>query len=281
MMEIKAYLEYKPTEFRPPVCRIKKVIELNENEFSSLADNPCEYRDYITENRGLMRKEGDVNHCILALDKDGRDGILIEAEGYDFVRYGAYVPHAGDYVENELRRMAALFLKDVEPDLEASNLLPIFFEDMEKHLGMIVSEDSDITRMFCRTLREHPAIVEITAVDKQAGCIIATLADTQHQEMQSPLKLRDVLLLGDMENVYMVHDTADIGFVPASYTAMLTAGGRREHADLLSAPVKEIRPGAYGPEIVLTGIDPELLVSFDQAAAAHIDAEFRMGDPTM
>jgi len=277
MLTMKAKLERKPTELTDlPLCQIEKIIELPGDEFASLAAHPYTDRDYITENRDLMGEWDGKYHCLLALGEGGSDGILIEAEGAPYVRYGAYVSHARDYVERELQRIAELFLKEVSPDPETGEI-SIYLEDIEEYTGAEVRDDSEIARMFYRILERHPAVAGVDTMD---DCLVVTPAAAQEQGASDGLKLRDVLLLGGMENVYMVHETIDVGFVPASYTAMMTDKGREEHADLLNAPVKEIRPGAYGPEIVLGGVDPELLVNFDRAAAAHERAESMMG-PTL
>ena len=276
MLTIHADLIHKPTTMRQPVCQIKEIIELPQDEFISLSHHPNADYDFIAENRDLMGKWDGAYHCLLALDKDGTDGVLIEAEGYDSVRYGAYVSHARDYVERELERAAELFLKDISPDPETGDI-SIYLEDIEEYTGADVRDDSEIARMFYRILERHPAVAGVDAV---GDCLAVTPAAAQERGAPGSLKLKDVLLLGGMENVYMVHETADVGFVPASYTAMLTEKGREEHAELLDASVKEIRPGAYGTEIVLGGVEPELLVNFDRAAAAHEQAESMMG-PTL
>lgn len=42
--------------------------------------------------------------------------------------------------------------------------------------------------------------------------------------------------------------------------------------------MKSIRPGAYGVEIVLGNVAPQLLMDFDEAAARFEQAEYAMGD---
>ena len=101
-----------------------------------------------------------------------------------------------------------------------------------------------------------------------------------NQEPVTKLTLKDFIKLRDMENVYMLHDTHNVGFVPASYTKLLTENGREEHKALMNAEVKEIHVGEYGFEITLGGIDSAVLVNFDRAVAVYTDAEFEMGDIT-
>ena len=60
----------------------------------------------------------------------------------------------------------------------------------------------------------------------------------------------------------------------------LTDVGREEHAALLGARVSEICETPEGTEIVLTGVDPEELVRFNEAHDAFMEAEWNMGDMT-
>lgn len=85
----------------------------------------------------------------------------------------------------------------------------------------------------------------------------------------APLRLRDLLRLGLPNNTYLVHDTADVGFIPVGGLNEESIDGKAQEqfADLLDARVKGIQHGAYGSEIVLEGIPSQRLSEFDQALA--------------
>ena len=273
MLQFKAYLERKPTDFKYPICQIEKVIVLPAQEFNDLVARPYVDRDFIRENRELMGQRDGAYRCLLTLSSSGNDGILIESEGAGYVRYGAFIPHARDYVENELDRIAGIILKNRTPDPKTGEL-SIFLDDIAEHTGAEVREDSEIARMFCRILRDHPGVAVVNMI---GDCMAVTPSSGQTQGAAGAVKLRDLLLLGNIENAYMVHDTVDVGFVFTGPLTILNDKGREAYADLLNAAVKEIHPGAYGPEIVLTGIDSELLVQFDRLADDHVQAESMMG----
>jgi hypothetical protein len=97
------------------------------------------------------------------------------------------------------------------------------------------------------------------------------IKERERNAMKPNFKLRDLLLLG-LPDAYLVHDTADVGFIFAGELAQLDEQGREDFADLLNAPVAGIQAGAYGPEIVLTGIDPQVMMDYDQAAADAVQA---------
>lgn len=99
------------------------------------------------------------------------------------------------------------------------------------------------------------------------------------QAREAPaVRLKDLVLLGlPPSDVYLVHKRSDVGTISAAGLKELTDGGRAEFADLLSAKVESIQPGAYGMELVVTGILPERLVDFDRAQAAMMRAGPHLG----
>lgn len=91
------------------------------------------------------------------------------------------------------------------------------------------------------------------------------------------IRLRNLLELGLPEHdVYLVHTTADVGWVPAAELTQLSDRGKEQFAELLDAKVSAVRPGPYGTELVLDGVDPQLLVQYDQAIADCARAESAM-----
>lgn len=89
-----------------------------------------------------------------------------------------------------------------------------------------------------------------------------------NSHLEQGICLRDLVTLGLPDHdVYLVHQTADVGFIPAADLTTLTDQGKAQFAPLLDARVASVKRGAYGVEVVLTGIEPELLTCFDQAVA--------------
>ena len=98
MLYIRADLIRKPDTLKPTCCTIEKTIEVSAEEYDSLIAAPCKDRSFITENKEHMWMDNEGNHCLLVLGENREDGVLIEAEGYDWVRYGALIPHARDII---------------------------------------------------------------------------------------------------------------------------------------------------------------------------------------
>ena len=53
----------------------------------------------IRQNKDAMGHDEKGIHCLLVLGEGGRDGILVDSEGYDYCRLAAYIPEARTIVE--------------------------------------------------------------------------------------------------------------------------------------------------------------------------------------
>jgi len=70
---------------------IEKVIELPEKEYSAFASSLLVDNEIVKASRNLMYVDAnEVWHCILVKALGSKDGILVEAEGYDYARYTAH-----------------------------------------------------------------------------------------------------------------------------------------------------------------------------------------------
>lgn len=98
-MKFNSTLEHKSPSYAPYQIEVEKVIPLYGKRFEQMRDHPLEDAPEIIENRDLMYMEGNTAHCILFLDANGNDGILVEAEGSDYARKSQFIPNARVIVE--------------------------------------------------------------------------------------------------------------------------------------------------------------------------------------
>lgn len=91
-------------------------------------------------------------------------------------------------------------------------------------------------------------------------------------QKEAEIRLKDMVLLGlPTSNVYLIHESADMGFVPAADLRWLSKQGKEQFAPLLNAMVKRVGPGTYGTELMLSGVDPRVLADYDQCLAHEAD----------
>ena len=94
-----APLNHKAYNYEPMQIEVEKAIPLYGKRFEQMRDHPLEDAPEIIENRDLMYREGNTAHCILFLDANGIDGILVEAEGADYARKSEFISNARAIIE--------------------------------------------------------------------------------------------------------------------------------------------------------------------------------------
>ena len=101
-MNINAIFQKKDCEINTEPCVIEKTVELTEKEYDHFYHNLLEDYSFIAENSDCMYQDNNgVRHCMLVLGKGIPDGILVEAEGYGYARYSAFLPGARLLIEHE------------------------------------------------------------------------------------------------------------------------------------------------------------------------------------
>ena len=271
MLTFKAKMTISPERANLPDCEIVKIIELLNKEFKGFVAQPCDDMYFITQNRSLIYQSKGVYHGLLVLGNGSSDGMLVESQGYYYPNEITYMPNARSNIEREFKRDADYIMRNIPPQ-EATGEISVYIEEFEDCNGNKVRSDSMISRMFCDALKNHPAVMDVRFA---GNCFVITPVQLQEQGINVGLKLRDVLLLGGMEDVYMVHETADV-LVPGNYFSTIPSRGHNAYTAILDATVNEIRLSEHGPEIVLSGVSPELLMKFSKAVDKQEQAKYTM-----
>ena len=279
-MKFKANFTEKPVNFQMDDCRIEKVVELSHEDFCRLKITPLADQPFIRENKGCMFHRDGIIHCLLALGQGSNDGILVDADKYDYARLAAYIPGMRDIVNAQMDR-AADFIIRWGTENTTSGSWCVYFEDLEEHLDLTVREGSGLDSMLRAALKQRP---EVSAVDMHDGCIETEYHPEYCQRLQEKkapeLLLKDLLpLLKGGWLMFLCHEEAERS-VLVENLLKLSAAGREDYAGLLDARVAEIVPGLEGTEVVLTNVAPEELARFNEEYEAFMEAELSMGDMT-
>lgn len=287
-MKIKANFLYKPSNFQMDDCQIEKLVELSQEDFCRLKTTPYEDQSFITENKRCMFSKDGVMHCLLALGQGSNDGVLIEAEGYNYPRYAAYIPGMRDIVNAKLERAADHIVRQGTGMSMSANWC-VYLEELAEHFGLNVREGNGLNvregngldSMLRTALKGRP---EVAAVDMHDGCIEMEYHPEYCRRLNEDelpgLRLKKLLpLLKGGGLMFLCHEESERS-VLVENLRQLTDAGQEDHAALLNARVSEICETPEGTEIVLTDVEPEELVRFSEAYDAFMEAERPMG-PTM
>ena len=109
-------LIHKASDHNTKRCEVEKWVFLPHSDFERLKANPYQEHEAITAARDLMYEDKNAYHCIMLLDEYGDDGLLIEAEGFDYSRLSMFVPDAKSIYERYQTSESELKLHDMIKD---------------------------------------------------------------------------------------------------------------------------------------------------------------------
>lgn len=195
-LKFNSTLEHKSPGYAPYQIEVEKVITLYGREFEKMRDCPINDNPYITEHSDLMYMDDDTAHCLLFLDANGSDGILVEAEGFGYARKSQFIPNARAIIEAnditagerqlhaELKAMA-----DRVAELAHTGQKHFIFDDM---LG-----DEDLRVLMIRTVAEmldrREDLAEVRdhylGITGQADFTV-TAKPTQEMKLYCPLEIQ-------------------------------------------------------------------------------------------
>lgn len=100
-LKFNSTLNHKQSDYQTREIIVEKVITLYGKSFSELKDHPLHDDPYIAENCDLMYIDSnDTAHCLLMVDSNSGDGILVESEGSNYAQKSQFIPNARALVEN-------------------------------------------------------------------------------------------------------------------------------------------------------------------------------------
>lgn len=74
--------------------QVEQVIELASGDYDIFAEDLFRYWQFLEDGAGSMYFDDKENcaHCILVTSPEGKEGVLVQAEGFSYARYAAYIP---------------------------------------------------------------------------------------------------------------------------------------------------------------------------------------------
>lgn len=77
--------------------QVERIAEVSQEDFVAFGEEMYKYYRFIYDNADAMFfHTGEMsNHCLLLTTYERKEGVLIQAEGYAYARYSAFVPDCG------------------------------------------------------------------------------------------------------------------------------------------------------------------------------------------
>jgi len=165
MLKLQAILERKASDYPASDCVIEKIVELPEAEYKYFKSAPIRDMSFIAENTDRMyRDENGVFHCLLVMGEGSSDGVLIEAEGYNYARYSSYMPGAREFVTARLNNLADQIIKEGTQST-SNGSWSIYFDELQERYHVPVSESNGVGSMLLKILEARPEMTEIEPME--------------------------------------------------------------------------------------------------------------------
>lgn len=272
-MHIKGIMARKEPRFHLCECTIEKVVVLPEAEYRYFCERMLEKYNFIAENRDLMRAESlqgkELYHCLLVMGEDSEDGVLVESEGADYARYASYQPNVKSYLREQMR-MAADDILYGELGKQADGSWIIGWDDIKEHLDITVSQTNGIGPLLVDEMNRREEVAEVIATEDgiEMSMILARDKNADMVDLFSVMgcNLTDVCLCHEKASGYNE-------IIPKLNRDTLTAEGRKDWQDILSARVCGITSSGECTIVTLSGCNPGRLSEFSGMATGHCSAE--------
>ena len=282
-MRIRAEMGRQRAPLLPREYQVDKVVKLPNALFTTFMDYPLDRYEFIRDNAVETHQYDGFEHCLLVLDEDRIDGVLVQCGEDGRADYAAYVAGARDIVQAKLDRVANFIIRQ-GTQRTASGSWCVYCEELEELFGVTIREGNGLDVMMRETLERRPEVAQVEVSLEHIETTFrpefcAGLRGSTTDE-KPDVRLRDILpLLTGGGLTFLCHEEADRSVLVENLRE-LTAAGREDHAALLNDRVSEIAPTPEGTEVVLTDVAPEELSRFNEAYDAFMEAEQAMG-PTM
>lgn len=248
-------------------------------------------------------------HCLLVTGEGRRDGVLVEAEGYDYARYASYVPDAAALEYDSLSEFGAgmswladQMIREGTDGTRNGNWI-FYLDQIQEGCDLSLSENPALTELLADMLVERPEVrlayirsdclelhfhpefcpnCQKETEDRQSLAGAASQAGNPGEQKEQKdegqameARLKD-LLCARWENLHLVHDEIDYG-LPHTIVELdgttLTAAGKEAWADVLNAKVVRVFRGYSGLQMELSGVKAGRLDAFSAMLAGYCSVE--------
>lgn len=159
-----AVFHRKDNEISSKGVKIEKIMNLKKEDFDYFIHNMLKNYPFIEANQDYMYvDEDDIEHCLLVIEDNRNDGVLIQSEGAGYARKSAFFPSAKPFIKQnhlfslmedvydlECVQEKEIHVLVIEPDKAPyEKIIPNTLESMQKTVGgnievVTLSETADI-----------------------------------------------------------------------------------------------------------------------------------------
>lgn len=167
MLITNAIFERKINELKTRPCVIEAIEVLSSKEYENFKSNLLTDRAFISDRKEDMFTDSSGKiHCLLSMNEESSDGILIDSSGYDYARYVSFMPNIKAYIEQQISLVADKIIRDAAENT-SNGSWAVSFEEISEQFELTVKENNGIGSMLLSELESRKEMAEIIVAD---GC---------------------------------------------------------------------------------------------------------------
>lgn len=167
MLKTNAIFERKLSALETQPCVIEAIELLSNKDYEKFINNLLVDRQFISDRKDDMYIDSKgQTHCLLAMNEESGDGVLINSSGYDYARYVGFVPNIKSYIEQQISLVVDQIIKDAIENTSNGNWI-IYREEVSENYGVTIKENNGIGGMLLNELEGRKEIAEISI---EEGC---------------------------------------------------------------------------------------------------------------
>lgn len=163
MLTTKARFERKLSVLEAQDCVIEVIEVMSSEDYEKFANSLLTDRQFIADRKEDMFTDslGQI-HCLLALNEESGDGVLINSSGYDYARYVSFTPNIKPYIEQQIELLADQIIRDAAENTSNGSWI-VDFEEISEKYGITIKESNGIGSMLLSELESRKEMAEILA----------------------------------------------------------------------------------------------------------------------
>ncbi len=163
MLITKARFERKLSALEAQDCVIEAIEIMSNEKYKNFTNSLLTDMQFISDRKEDMFTDslGQI-HCILALNEETGDGVLINSSGYDYAGYVSFTPNIKPYIEQQIELLADQIIKEAAENTSNGSWI-VDFEEISEQYGITIKENNGIVSMLLSELESRKEMAEIVA----------------------------------------------------------------------------------------------------------------------
>lgn len=161
MLKTNAIFFRKESELETQPCVIEAIELMNQKEYDELSKGLLRDRPFISDRKeGMFTDPSGQTHCLLALNEESGDGILINSSGYNYARYISFMPNIKAYIDQQITQVADQILQEAAENTSNGSWI-VYFEEIAEQYSLNVKPNNGIGTLLVNELRRREEMAEI------------------------------------------------------------------------------------------------------------------------